>query len=82
MPRFFLHLYNGLGLTPDDEGLELAGASAAREEAIRSIRSILSEEAKGGRIDLNGRIEVVEDGECVAVVLFTDAVELLGGTAP
>ena len=75
VPRFHLHLYNGLGFTPDDEGLELADVDAARTEAIRSIRSMVSEEAREGRIDLNGRVEIVDGGgQRVAVVLFTDAV--------
>ena len=83
MPRFHLHLHNGLGLTPDEEGLDFPDAASARQEAIRSIRSLVSEEAKGGRIDLNGWIEIVgEDGQRVGVVLFTDAVELQAETAP
>ena len=81
MPRFHLHLYDGLGLTADDEGTEVASLAAAREEAIRSIRSLVSEDAKGGRIDLSGRVEIVgEDGQSMGVVLFTDAVQLQAET--
>jgi hypothetical protein len=81
MPRFHLHLHNGLGFTPDDEGLEFADAAAARKEAIRSIRSIVSEEVKQGSIDLNGRVEIVDEhGQFVAGILFTDAVVVQPGS--
>jgi translation initiation factor 2 alpha subunit (eIF-2alpha) len=83
MPRFHLNLYNGLGLTADEEGLELSDAAAARQEAIRSIRSVVSEEVKEGHVDLNGRIEIVgEDGQWVATIRFAEAVELQPVTAP
>ncbi len=83
MPRFYLHLYNGLGLTADDEGLDLPDLAAARDEAILSIRSLVSEEAKQGRINLDGRVEIAaEDGSCLQTIYFADAVALEGGTDP
>jgi hypothetical protein len=83
MPRFHLNLHNGLGLTPDEEGLDLPDEEAARAEAIRSIRSLVSEEVKEGCIDLNGRIEIIgEDGQCVDTIRFVDAVELQPVTGP
>ena len=83
MPRFHLNLYNGLGLTADEEGVELADAAAAREEAVRSIRSLVSEEAKQGHIDLSGRVEIIaENGDHVTTIRFAEAVALQAGSAP
>ena len=61
MPRFYFHVFNGNGETPDDEGIEVADQAAARTIALESIRSIVAEEARGGTIDLTGRIDI-KDG--------------------
>ncbi len=80
MPRFHLHIWNGLGHTPDEEGQELADATKAHEAALKGARSILSAEVSEGRIDLRGRIEVQDaDGAPVLTLLFADAVEVLDG---
>ncbi len=77
MPRFYLHLYNDLGAVPDEEGEVLADLDDARERALKAIRDILSEEAKQGRIDLRGRIEISgDDRRPLAVVPFAEAIEL------
>lgn len=61
MPRFFFFVFNGNGETPDDEGIEIADQAGARSIALESIRSIVAEEARGGTIDLTGRVEI-KDG--------------------
>lgn len=84
MPRFFLHLFNRVGPVPDDEGTEVPDFATARHLAVQSVRDILSEEAKHGLIDLEGRIEIADEGgETLDVVPFASAVELrLGGHQP
>jgi len=77
MARYYLHLYNRIGSALDDEGTEARDLEAARTIAIRSVRDILGEEIRKGRIDLFGRIEIAdEEGSILAVVPFADAVEL------
>ena len=77
MTRFYLHIHNGIGLSEDEEGCECPDLEAARNEAIRGIRSLLAAELIEGSIDLCGRIEVADEaGRIVAVVPFRDAVEL------
>lgn len=77
MPRFFLHLFNRVGAVPDDEGTEVPDIATARHLAVQSVRDILSEEAKHGVIDLEGRIEIADDGGATLdVVPFASAVEL------
>ena len=81
MPRFHLHLKNRVGFVPDLEGIELPGETAAREEAIRNIRSIVSAEVQNGVVDFDGAIEIATaDGKVLAVVPFADAVRIKGAS--
>jgi CRP-like cAMP-binding protein len=83
MPRFFFNIRNGNGFTEDEEGRELEDASDAREIAVRGIRSIVGEEAKEGKIDLRGRIEVADEaGKPVCAIGFGEALELSRGEPP
>ena len=77
MARYFLHINNGGGYSEDTEGQELDDLDAARAAAIEGVRSLLSEEARHGQLDLSGRIEIADqDGNILLVVPFTEAVEL------
>ena len=83
MARFYLHLHNGIGYVRDEDGQDLAELSQARDLAIVSIRDIIGAEAKKGRIDLRGRIEITDDaGKVLAVVPFSEALTVLTGQAP
>ena len=84
MPLYFLHLHNGSGFVPDEEGRDFPDLAAARAEAVRSIRSVLAEEIRRGCVDLRGRVEIAgTDGETLASVAFGEAVEVVseGGEA-
>jgi hypothetical protein len=75
--RFYLNIRNGTGFVPDPEGQEVADLAAARAKAIEGIRSVLSEEARQGTLDLAGTIEITdEDGTILLIVPFNEAVEL------
>lgn len=77
MSRYFLHIDNGGGFSEDPEGQELADLDAARAAAIEGVRSLLSEEARQGQLDLTGRIQIADaGGNILLVVPFSDAVEL------
>jgi len=77
MARYFLHINNGGGYSEDSEGQELADLDAARAAAIEGVRSLLSEEARQGQLDLSGKIEIADaDGNILLTVPFSDAVEL------
>ena len=83
MPHYHLNIYNGHGDTPDAEGHDYADQAAARDQAIAGIRSMLSEEALTGAIDLCGRIEIVtDDGAIIAIIPFTDAVAIRSPMKP
>jgi hypothetical protein len=77
MARYYLHINNGGGYSEDTEGQELADLGAARTAAIEGVRSLLSEEARQGQLDLSGTIEIADaDGNILLIVPFSDAVEL------
>lgn len=48
MPLFYFHVYDGMLVAPGDEGLKLANIEAARDEAVRGARSLLSDEILKG----------------------------------
>lgn len=77
MPRFFFDVSNGHGFVPDEYGIDLQDQAAALHMATDSIRSIISEEARKGVIDLDGYVDV-RDGseEPLARVDFPDAFTL------
>ena len=77
MARYYLHINNGGGYSEDIEGQELADLDAARVAAIEGVRSLLSEEARQGQLDLSGKIEIADaDGNILLIVPFSEAVEL------
>lgn len=77
MPRYYFHLHNRVGTVVDEQGRELPDLEAGRAAAIEDLRSILSEEVKRGRVDLTGRIDVIDgDGRVLLTVRGEDAVDL------
>jgi hypothetical protein len=77
MARYYLHISNGGGYSEDPEGQELPDLEAARASAIEGARSLLSEEARQGQLDLSGRIDIADaDGNILLSVPFGDAVKL------
>ena len=48
MPRYYFDLGDDNGLYPDDEGLELAGIDAARQEAAHSLADMLRDAVREG----------------------------------
>ena len=83
MAHFYLHIRNGSGYVEDLEGQELPDLAAARVQAVEGVRSVLSEEARHGELDLRGSIEIADgDGNILLILPFKDAVHLrLDGTA-
>jgi hypothetical protein len=80
MPRFFFHVHNGIGLIEDEYGRELPDLARVRTEAIKGIRSIVGDEVLKGRIDLRGRIDIVDELALVVMtVSFEEAFEITRG---
>jgi hypothetical protein len=78
MPRYHLHIYHRAGVSCDEEGLDLPDLITATTYAIDGIRSIASEEVRGGRLDLDGRVDIADDsGTILDSVRVAEAVEVL-----
>lgn len=78
MPLYFFHLRDGDDVLLDPEGRELAGLASIEAAALREARSIISEDALGGRITLGQRIDVEDAfGAVVHSVDFALAVEIV-----
>lgn len=76
MPRFYLHVCNGTGFVPDEEGQDLPDLEAARMEAVRSARSIMASDVQRGILDLSSFIEIEDEGHQLLLTLgFQDAVD-------
>jgi len=74
---FYLNIRNGIGYVKDEEGHDYADIEAARVQAMVGIRSLISEEAKTGLLDLTGAIEITDDfGNLLSVVSFEEAMDL------
>lgn len=69
MPRFYFDVFNGHGEIRDDEGLDLQDHGAANRLALDSIRSMISEDARKGVIDLTGYISI-RDGSSNVLSTF------------
>lgn len=80
MPLFHLHICNGLGFTPDEDGLELPDLLAARQTAVEGARSLLSEEVRAGKMDFAGRIEIADHtNRVIDIVRFDEVVVITRG---
>ena len=75
--RYFIHICNGTGFVEDEEGQELPDREAAIHSAIDSVRSIVSEDARHGLIDLNGSVRITDaQGQTLVELSYRDAFEL------
>lgn len=77
MPLYFFNIHNTGGFTPDEEGQELASPAEAHAAALAGIRSLLAGEVDQGTMDLDGRIEILDEaGKIILVVSFDEAVDV------
>jgi hypothetical protein len=74
MSRYYFHLRQGADLYEDAEGVELRDFSAAREEALNGLRSLLAE-AMRFSLDLKTEALIIadEDGQQLAIIPITAA---------
>ncbi|WP_404710261.1 DUF6894 family protein [Sphingomonas sp. MMS24-J13] len=63
----------------DPEGANFADLAAARRAGLEGIRSFLSAEVLEGELNLDGRLEIVDDeGTILANIPFSEAVKIVG----
>ena len=79
MGLYYFHIRGNGTDFPDDDGMELPDAEAAREQALIGARGILAAEVLEGRLPLDDRIEVEDEhGRLVLSLSFREAVGLPG----
>jgi len=77
MPRFYLHVCDGTGFVPDDEGQDFPDAEAARKAALDGLRDVLAEDLRGGALYTASFVEIEDqDHQWVATISFEDAVRM------
>ena len=80
MAHYYFHVHNSTGVSRDDEGIDAPDFAAARSHAVAGIRSIIGEEAKTGRLDLRGYIEVNDErDETLLIIRFEEAFQVFRG---
>jgi len=78
MIRVHLNVHDAEGDLIDWEGSSFPSLDFTRHAGIMGIRSLLSAQALDGEIDLNGRLELVDQsGVVLDVILFTDALTII-----
>jgi hypothetical protein len=76
MARYFSHLHDDI-VTLDEEGMELPNLSAARDNAIATIRGLICGDVQNGWLDLRHRVEVAsEDHQRLLTVAYAEALDL------
>ena len=76
MPLYFFHCRAGDDYACDTYGLELPDPESAHAAAVDGVRSILSDEVRCGRLQVDQVFEVEDEyGRLVATVPFREAVQ-------
>jgi hypothetical protein len=72
---YFFHLFSDAAPVFDEEGGDCVDANAAARRALLCARDLLAADVRNGFLDLNQRIDVVDDhGSTVHSLCFRDAV--------
>jgi hypothetical protein len=78
MPLYYFHVFND-DITIDEEGRECADMDEARTHAIEGARELACESIKQGHLNLDHRIEIVNDaGAREMTVTFREAFTVRG----
>jgi hypothetical protein len=76
--RYFMQLRDGTEQMLDPEGLEYADLDELRKRVLIAARDMLSEDIRGGVIDLRFRIDAEDRGGAIVYTLgFAEAVNII-----
>jgi hypothetical protein len=79
MAQYFFHLCDGHEVIIDPEGRAIADPADVSDYALKEARAMISQDALGGRINLDQYIEVRDEaGRLVHQLAFRDAVTVGG----
>lgn len=78
MSRYYFHVFNDDSVL-DEEGAELPDWEAARARAIKSARALACDSIQNGHLNLDHRIEVVDESDKrIMTVTFREAFTIQG----
>jgi hypothetical protein len=76
--RYYMQLRDGTDHLLDPDGIEYADIDALKKKVLVAVRELISEDVKGGLIDLRFRIDAEDrDGVIVYTLDFADAVNII-----
>lgn len=79
MPLYFFHLRDGTDILLDPDGARLKGQKEVAKRALEAARSLISDDALKGHINLQCHIDVEDAaGNVVHCLAFNDAVTITG----
>jgi hypothetical protein len=82
MARYFFHLRDGQDVLLDPDGIDLPDPVTIVAKALAAARSILSADALEGRLQLDLRIDVEDEGgSLVHRLAFADAIAIVPADA-
>ena len=77
MSRYFFHLRDGVDILLDEEGREIDKPERIPAAALKDARSIISDDAQIGRINLDQHLDVEDADQMIVHRLnFMDAIEI------
>ena len=78
MARYYMQLRDGTDHLLDPDGIEYADINVLKKKVLVAVRELISEDVKGGVIDLRFRIDAEDrDGMIVYTLDFADAVNII-----
>ena len=78
MARYYMQLRDGTEHLLDPEGIEYADIDELKKKVLIAVRGLVSEDIKGGVIDLRFRIDAEDrDGIIVYTLAFAEAVNII-----
>jgi hypothetical protein len=78
MSRYYMQLRDGTDHLLDPEGIEYANIDELKKKVLIAVRGLMSEDIKGGVIDLRFRIDAEDrDGVIVYALGFAEAVRII-----
>jgi hypothetical protein len=76
LPRYFFHVFDDI-IAQDEEGVELPNLAAARLQAVKGARDLMTEQVRHGHLELSHWIDVTDErGDKVLTITFRDAVDV------
>jgi len=61
MGRFYFHLKQNNELLPDEEGIELPSVEAARTEALKTVRELVSQAITAGKPNVPEALVIADE---------------------